>query len=103
MSILHKGVIMQTAQAVGIETPQTWCPQNSTEAAKIAKDVGRIVLIKPRSQLAQRTGTKGTLVESRDHLVQSTFDSYMKDYATDSEFVKQSPVAMTPLIQKFYP
>jgi D-aspartate ligase len=103
MSILDKGLLMQNAHAVGIETPQTWFPQNSTEAAKIAKDVGRTVLIKPRSQLAQRTGNKGTLVESRDHRVQSVFDSYMKDYAADSEFVKQSPVAMTPLIQKFYP
>jgi predicted ATP-grasp superfamily ATP-dependent carboligase len=35
--------------------------------------------------------------------VQSIFDSYMKDYAADSEFVKRSPVAMTPIIQKYYP
>src|ERR1700730_4279119 len=103
MSILDKGLLMQNAQAVGIETPPTWFPENSTEAAKIAKDAGKNVLIKPRSQLAQRTGTKGTVVESRDYRVQSIFDSYMKDYATDSEFVKQSSVAMTPLIQKFYP
>lgn len=103
MSILDKGLLMQNAQAVGIETPPTWFPANSTEAAKIAKDAGRTVLIKPRSQLAQRTGTKGTVVESCDPRVKSIFDSYMKDYATNSEFVKQSSVAMTPLIQKYYP
>ena len=66
MSILDKGLLMQHAQAVGIETPPTWFPQNSAEAAKIAKDAGGTVLIKPRSQLAQRTGTKGTVVDSRD-------------------------------------
>ena len=59
MSILDKGLLMQNAQAIGIETPPTWFPQNSAEAAKIAKDAGGTVLIKPRSQLAQRTKTKG--------------------------------------------
>jgi D-aspartate ligase len=103
MSILDKGLLMQNAKAVGIETPPTWFPQNSTEAAKIAKDAGGTVLIKPRSQLAQRTGTKGTVAESCDHRLPSIFDGYMRDYSTESEFVKQSSVAMTPLIQKYYP
>jgi D-aspartate ligase len=103
MSILDKGLLMQNAQAVGIETPPTWFPQNSAEAAKIAKDAGGTVLIKPRSQLAQRTKTKGTVVESRGHRLQSIFDSYMKDQSTSSEFAKQCRLAMTPLIQRCYP
>jgi D-aspartate ligase len=103
MSILDKGLLMQNAQAVGMETPPTWFPQDSAEAAKIAKDAGGTVLIKPRSQLAQRTQNKGCVVESREHRVQSIFDSYMKDQSTNSEFAKQYPVTMTPLIQQYYP
>jgi D-aspartate ligase len=103
MGILDKGLLMQHAQAVGIETPPTWFPENSAEAAKIAKDAGEKVLIKPRSQLAQRTKTKGTCVESRGHRVQSIFDSYMKDLSTNSELAKQYPSSMAPLIQKYYP
>jgi D-aspartate ligase len=104
MSILDKGLLMQNAQAIGIETPPTWFPQNGAEAAKIAKDAGGTVLIKPRSQLAQRTKTKGTVVESRGGEVQSIFDSYMKDQSTHSEFAKQYPAIMTPpLIQQYYP
>jgi len=103
MSVLDKGLLMQHAQAVGIETPPTWFPQNSAEAATIAKDAGRTVLIKPRSQLAQRTKTKGTVVESRGHYVRSIFDSYMKDQSTKSEFAKQYSVTMAPLIQQYYP
>jgi D-aspartate ligase len=103
MSILDKGLLMQNARAVGIETPPTWFPQNSAEAAKIAKDAGGTVLIKPRSQLAQVTGTKGTVVISCDLPVQSIFDRYMKDRSINSEFAKQYPVTMTPLVQKFYP
>jgi len=103
MSILDKGFLMQNAQAIGIETPATWFPQDGAEAAKIAKDAGGAVLIKPRSQLAQRTKTKGTVVESRGHYVQSIFDDYMKDQSTNSEFAKQHPVTMAPLIQQYYP
>jgi D-aspartate ligase len=103
MSILDKGLLMQNAQAIGIETPPTWFPQDGAEAAKIAKDAGRTVLIKPRSQLAQRTGTKGTVVETRGHRVQSTFDSYMKDRSANTEFAKQYPVTLTPMIQQYYP
>jgi D-aspartate ligase len=103
MSVLDKGLLMQNARRVGIETPPTWFPQSSSEAAKMAKDAGRTVVIKPRSQLAQRTKTKGTIVESGGQHIRSIFDSYMKDQSTKSEFAKQSSVAMAPLIQRHYP
>jgi predicted ATP-grasp superfamily ATP-dependent carboligase len=103
MSILDKGLLTQNARAVGIETAPTWFPQNGSEAAKIAKDAGNTVLIKPRSQLAQRTKTKGTVVESRRHGVQSLFDSYLKDQSTSTDFAKEFPVTLTPLIQQYYP
>jgi D-aspartate ligase len=103
MSILDKGLLMQNAQAIGIETPPTWLPQNSAEAEKIARNAGGAVLIKPRSQLAQRTKNKGFVVDRREHNIQSIFDSYMKDQSTNSEFAKQCPGGMTPLIQQYYP
>jgi D-aspartate ligase len=103
MSILDKGRLMQNAQAIGIETPATWFPESGAEAARIAKDAGGTVLIKPRSQLAQRTKTKGTALEGRGHLVQSIFDAYMKDQSTDSEFAKQCSGTTAPLVQQYHP
>jgi len=103
MSILDKGLLMQHAQAVGIEMPPTWFPQNSADAAKIARNAGGTVLIKPRSQLAQRTQAKAYVVQSRGDRVQTIFDSYMKDQSTNSELAKQYPATMTPLIQQYYP
>jgi predicted ATP-grasp superfamily ATP-dependent carboligase len=102
MSILDKALLVQNAQAVGFETPATWFPQTGAEAARIAKDAGGKVLIKPRSQLAQQRKSKGTVVESAGCHVQSIFDSYMNDLALGSEFAKQS-ATMSPLIQQFYP
>ena len=101
MAILDKGRLMQNAKAVGIETPSTWFPENGTEAAKVAKEAGGTVIIKPRSQLAQRTKTKGSVVKSDS--VQSVFDGYVRDQSTNSEFAKQCPAAMTPLVQQFHP
>jgi D-aspartate ligase len=103
MSILDKGLLIQNAQAVGFETPATWFPQTGAEAARIAKDAGEKVLIKPRSQLAQQTKSKGTVVESAGCRVQSIFDSYVNDLAVGSEFAKQSAGSTSPLIQQFYP
>jgi predicted ATP-grasp superfamily ATP-dependent carboligase len=45
----------------------------------------------------------GNYVESRGDRVQSIFDSYIKDQATNSEFAKKYPVTMTPLLQQYYP
>src|ERR1700760_3811826 len=38
MSILDKGLLIQHARALGIETPPTWFPQSSAEAAKMAHE-----------------------------------------------------------------
>lgn len=101
MSILDKSRLMQNAQAVGIETPMTWFPENGAEAAKATKEAGGTVLIKPRSQLAQQTKTKGSVVKSDS--VRSIFDSYVRDLSTNSEFAKQCSAPMTPVIQQFHP
>jgi D-aspartate ligase len=103
MSILDKGLLMQNAQAIGIETPPTWFPQNSSEAEQTARHVGEKVLIKPRSQLAQRTKTKGTVVESSGRRLRTVFDSYLKDQSITSEFAKQSTESLAPLVQQYYP
>ena len=100
MSILDKGRLMQHAQSLGIETPSTWFPQSGAEATKIARDAGGTVLIKPRSQLAQRTSTKGSVVTTAS--VQSVFDSYLRDQTIDSEFAKQCPGSTMPVIQQFH-
>ena len=103
MSILDKGQLLENAQAIGMDTPATWFPQTGDEAAKIAKDVGGKFLIKPRSQLAQRTKTKGCVVDARADNVKLFFEGYLKDQATESEFAKQNPNSMTPIIQRYYP
>jgi D-aspartate ligase len=103
ISILDKGRLIQHAQAVGIATPPTWSPQTSSEAAKIAKGVDGKLLIKPRSQLAQRTQLKGYAVDCRKHDVQQIFETYLRDQSSRGEFAKRYPETMVPLIQQYYP
>src|SRR4029078_12823469 len=64
MCILDKGLLLKHARDVGLDTPQTWLPQSAAEAASVAPGEGRVFLLKPPSQLAVRTYTKGIIVEA---------------------------------------
>jgi predicted ATP-grasp superfamily ATP-dependent carboligase len=104
ISILDKGRLLQDARAVGMDTPTTWFPQTAEEAAKIASEISGGVLIKPRSQLAQRNHKKGGLVVKADgRQVRATFDVFRRDATHNSEFARQCPESMTPLLQEYYP
>jgi predicted ATP-grasp superfamily ATP-dependent carboligase len=102
ISILDKGKLLQNARAVGIDTPTTWFPQTAEEAAKIASKVCGGVLIKPRSQLAQRNYKKGLVVNADGRHVRATFDAFRRDATHNGEFAKQCPESMTPLLQEYY-
>ncbi len=103
MSILDKGLLLQHAQAVGIDTPDTWFPKSSDEAAMIADELGGQVLIKPRSQLVQRTMTKGIVTSARSSDVRPVFDRYLRDAALECDFIRRNPDTAFPLMQRFYP
>jgi D-aspartate ligase len=103
MSILDKGQLLQNAHAVGIDTPATWFPKSSDEAATIADGIGGQVLVKPRSQLIQRTMTKGIVTPGRGSDVKPVFDRYLRDACVESDFIRRNPDTAFPLIQRFYP
>jgi predicted ATP-grasp superfamily ATP-dependent carboligase len=101
ISILDKGRLLQRAAEAGFDTPATWLPKSPEEAGQIARSVGGKFLVKPRSQLAQRTFTKGYV--ARAHEVPATFNQYIANANRDSEFGKAYPESLTPLLQQYYP
>ena len=103
MRILDKGRLLQDARAIGIDTPDTWFPKTGEEAARLAKEAGGYFLIKPRSQLAQRTKSKGAVAEADGSRVRFLFDRYVSDIALESEFAKTNPESLLPLLQRYYP
>ena len=103
MRIFDKGQLIENARATGIDTPDTWFPKSAEEAAKIAREEGGKFLIKPRSQLAQRTKLKGTIAEAHGSQLSFLFDSYVGDIAFESEFARKNPESLLPLLQRYYP
>lgn len=103
VKILDKGKLFESAMEVGVETPETWLPTTADEAGRIARDIRGQMLIKPRSQLSQRSLTKGAVVEGNEKHVRAMFDRYLKNASHGSEFAIANPECLTPLVQRFYP
>jgi predicted ATP-grasp superfamily ATP-dependent carboligase len=101
MNILDKGRLLQSATEAGFDTPATWSPKSAEEAGQIAHSVGGRFLVKPRSQLAQRTKTKACVASAPE--VRAIFDLYVANANCDSEFAQACPEGLTPLLQQFYP
>jgi predicted ATP-grasp superfamily ATP-dependent carboligase len=102
LNILDKTKLIESARNAGIDTPETWLPKSAAEAGKIARDLGGLFLIKPRSQLSQRTLTKGAVVDGNEAQVTALFDRYLDDATYDSPFAKCNPEALTPVLQRFH-
>ena len=102
MGILDKGALLQHARNAGFDTPETWLPQSAEDAARIARDVGDTLLIKPRSQLAVRNYSKGVVIEAGAGDVHAAYDGMMRLGAHDGNFAKQYPAAMLPMLQRYH-
>jgi predicted ATP-grasp superfamily ATP-dependent carboligase len=103
MCILDKGLLIKHARAVGIDTPQTWFPQSSDEAETILRDVGGMLVAKPRSQLAVRTAVKGTLLNAAARNGRAEWDELLRQTAHDHPFAKRFPEATMPMLQRYHP
>ena len=102
MCILDKGLLIKHASAVGIRTPETWLPQSGGEAEKIVRDVGGVIVAKPRSQLAVRTAVKGALIDAGAGNGRAVYDNLLRQTAHDHPFAQRFPEATMPLLQRYH-
>jgi D-aspartate ligase len=103
MGILDKGLLLQHAKAVGMGTPDTWVPQSVADAVRIMREVGGKIVIKPRTQLAIKTYTKGTVIDTDATDGRVAYERLLAPGAHDAEFARQHPEIMFPLLQRFLP
>ena len=103
MGILDKGQLYQHCREAGVDTPDTWLPQSVREAARIAREAGGKILIKPRSQLAVRNYIKGVVTGDGEGDTQSEYERLMRYGAHDASFSRQYPEVMLPLLQRYHP
>lgn len=102
MCILDKGLLLEHAHAVGIETPETWFPKSGAEAGQIVRDVGGKLVAKPRSQLSVRTGVKGVMIDSAVTNGQVEYEELLRQSSVDSHFARRFPEATMPMLQRYH-
>ena len=103
MSILDKGLLHKHAQAVGMDTAETWLPETADEAEKIVREVGGRLVVKPRSQLSVRSGAKGLLIDASGTNGRAVYDDLLKQVGHGNRFVKRFPEATMPMLQRYHP
>lgn len=103
MSILDKGLLINHAKAVGMETPATWLPESADEAERIIREVGGTFVVKPRSQLSVRTGSKGLMIDAANTNGRAVYDEMLRQMGHDNNFVKRFPEAAMPMLQRYHP
>lgn len=102
VGILDKGRLLEHASSVGIDTPDSWLPASAADAARMACEAGGTLVMKPRSQVAMRSYTKGAVVETGIQ-ARAEYDRLMRLGMHDSTFARQHPEAMLPLLQRYHP
>ena len=103
MGILDKSRLLEHANAVGLDMPETWLPQSAEDAAQIIRGAGGTFLMKPRSQLAVANQIKGFVVDAATNDGRANYNALIRQGALDQNFARQYPDAMLPMLQRYHP
>jgi hypothetical protein len=76
---------------------------SSDGAHRIIPDLGGLILIKPRSQLAVRTYTKGIIIDAIARDGRREYDRMLRQVSHDHSFARQFPETMLPMLQRYHP
>jgi predicted ATP-grasp superfamily ATP-dependent carboligase len=103
ISFLDKGRLHEHARIAGLAVPETWMPETGTEAGRIARDVGGMLVVKPRTQALLRTHLKGVVMSADPYSVEETYAQFRRKNLYRPELASRFPEATRPMIQRFYP
>jgi D-aspartate ligase len=101
-SILDKWRLTEACRKVGVDTPETYCPQDSAEIDALASTLTIPVMIKPRSQVLLASGSKGTKVDDPRTLAKAYRD-YLSENPPADALSKRDPSLGRPIVQEYRP
>ncbi len=101
-SLLNKERLSQAAAAVGLETPQSWLPEDEADLALLSAKLQFPVLIKPQTQILYFPHPKGALVGDSADLMRE-YASFNNRAHHARELLAFDPAVSRPLLQAFYP
>lgn len=102
-SILDKGLLMEQARAVGINTPETWLLDSEAAVETAVREARGMLMIKPRTQILLETHVKGALVAADVSAVRAEYARFVQ-YNRYGQAVRDHLADATrPMLQRFYP
>jgi D-aspartate ligase len=102
LHVLDKKRLYETAREVGLEVPDTWCPETDADVERVAREAPMPLVIKPRTQMLSTTHSKGVIVHERHELAR-TYRSFVKRTSYDDTVLAVFPEAPRAMLQAYWP
>jgi predicted ATP-grasp superfamily ATP-dependent carboligase len=101
-AILDKWQLTLACKKVGIDTPETYCPDGDAEIVALSKSLTIPVMIKPRSQVLLTSGSKGAKVDDPRTLPEA-YRAFVGENPPVDALSSRDPALGRPLVQEYRP
>lgn len=99
--LLDKWQLNQDARAVGLDVPQTWCPDDEAAVERLGREASFPLFLKPRAQVFSMGAHKGARVDSPEQL--TSLWRTARDSARFHLIARERlPGVERPLVQAFH-
>ena len=99
-AVLDKRRLHEACRLVGIQTPTTYFAESEAEVLAAARQAPFPLLLKQRTQIFSKTGTKGALVKRPEDLLLQ-YQRFVASHTHAPALQARMPYASWPLMQEF--
>ena len=103
MRVLDKKQLLAAAADAGVETPQTWFPEDAADVERAARDADGPLLFKPRTQLFLRNHSKGALVPAEPSRLREAYRTFRAGSVYGPPVAGGMNYLAGPMLQRYYP
>jgi D-aspartate ligase len=103
MRVLDKKQLLIAAADAGMETPQTWFPQDAADVERAARDADGPLLFKPRTQLFLRNHSKGALAPAEPSRLREAYETFCARNVYGPPVSGGMDYLAGPMLQRYYP
>lgn len=101
--ILNKQRLYEACVRTGVDIPETYYPRSANEFAAVLGTLGhRAYLLKPKTQIQLRSGTKAAEID-QEHAPAQAFSHFVAENPFGDELLAYDPDVQWPMVQEFLP
>jgi predicted ATP-grasp superfamily ATP-dependent carboligase len=103
MRVLDKKLLYEAAREAGLGAPDTWFPGTSGEVEAIAREAGKALMVKPRTQAFLRKHPKGAVGPRDPAELRGAYEKFHREGTYDDPVASRMPELTRPMLQRYYP